>query len=115
MTDLQWVCQNGEIEKLKELIGKGANVNQTLSMGRRPLHFAADYGQTEIISKLIENGADVNAVDKNNISVLLAAIFEGHTSSVQLLLEKGARKDGTFDGQSYIELADKNEIKELLK
>ncbi|XP_038052571.1 myotrophin-like [Patiria miniata] len=116
MSRLQWACQNGDMEQLTKLIEEdGEDVNQVLSQGRRPLHIAADYGQTEVIRKLTENGADVNAVDKNNISVLLAAIFEGHTQCVDYLLQKGAKKDGKFNGESYIELAEKNEIKELLK
>jgi len=103
------------MELLDKLIADGEDVNQVLSQGRRPLHIAADYGQADVIKKLTENGADVNAVDEHNISVLLAAIFEGHTSCVEILLQKGAKKDGKFDGKTYIELAEESKIKELLQ
>ena len=72
----------------------------------------------------------MNSADKHGISPLLAAIWEGHTSCVQFLLEKvrknteikmltclqGASKCGTApDGSSYIEAAEKEEIKALLR
>lgn len=53
--------------------------------------------------------------DKHGISPLLAAIWEGHTTCVRVLLENGASKDGKApDGTSYIDAAEKNEIRELL-
>ncbi|XP_022082832.1 myotrophin-like [Acanthaster planci] len=115
MSRIQWACQNGDMDQLETLIEAGEDVNQELSQGRRPLHIAADYGQMEVIRKLTEKGADVNAIDKNGISVLLAAIFEGHTECVDFLLQKGAKKEGKFNGETYFELAEKDEIKELLK
>ena len=71
----------------------------------------------------------MNAEDKHGISPLLAAVWEGHTSCVKFLLEKvsfklkptskraplllqGAARDGkTPDGSSYVEAAEKPEIK----
>lgn len=74
------------------------------------------------IKKYIENlYSDLNkiflqATDKHGITTLLAAIWEGHTNCVKLLLEKGAKPDGlTPDGTSYLDAAEKDEIKQLLK
>lgn len=53
--------------------------------------------------------------DKHGISPILAAIWEGHTQCVRLLLANGATKTGSApDGTSYLDSADKNEIRELL-
>lgn len=111
------------------------NVNTVVISGRPLLHHAADYGQYEVIEYLIQQGADVNvshciislplfdtcllslcqALDKHGISPLLAAILEGHTECVRLLIAKGAKTDGRSpDGQSYLEAAEKDEIKSLL-
>lgn len=58
----------------------------------------------------------LQATDKHGITTLLAAIWEGHTNCVKLLLEKGAKPDGlTPDGTSYLDAAEKDEIKQLLK
>lgn len=107
---------------------------------RYPLHYAADYGQTSVLDYLLSKGANVNvrigssfffsfsknkilsshsirlkAVDKHGITPILAAIWEGHTACVQLLLDKGASKSGTApDGTSYVDAAEKPEIKKLL-
>jgi len=64
----------------------------------------------------LSKGADPNKKDQHGITALLAAIWEGHTDCVKLLLSKGALKNGCSpDGTSYVDAAEKEEIKELLK
>ncbi|GFS04595.1 myotrophin [Elysia marginata] len=114
--ELVWKIKNGELGDVKTLIEKeGIDVN-TEVQGRLPLHYAADYGQTEVLDYLLSKGARVNAPDKYGITPLLSAIFEGHTDSVKLLLEKKADKTGKSpDGTPYIDCAEVDEIKALLK
>jgi len=116
MSDLAWAVKNGDLDQVKELVeGKGADVNQTID-GRLPLHYASDYGQLEVLQYLAEKGAKLNEMDKHGISPLLAAVWEGHTHCVKFLLDKGASKAGTApDGTSYVEAAEKEEIKALLR
>lgn len=112
---LLWGVKNGDVEVVKQGINK-ETVNKEISGGRNALHFAADYGQTDVIQCLIDNGADVNLPDKHGISPLLAAIWESHLDAVKLLLSKGARKDGKSpDGQSYMDCAETDDIKVLLR
>ncbi|XP_005094277.1 myotrophin [Aplysia californica] len=113
---LVWKVKNGELSGIQSAVEKeGVNVNKAIT-GRLPLHYAADYGQTEVINYLISKGALVNAPDKYGITPLLSAIFEGHTDCVKLLLEKGADKTGRSpDGATYIDCAEKDDIKALLK
>lgn len=109
-----------------------SNINEPIE-GRPPIHYAADYGQKDIIKYLISKGADLNvsslrvlessfmpvscqAMDKHGIRAVLPAIWEGHTECVKLMLESGADKNGkTPDGKSYLEVAEKEEIINLLK
>ncbi|XP_013774070.1 myotrophin-like [Limulus polyphemus] len=116
MSDFIWSLKNGDLEQIKDHVeNKKVDINQAID-GRPPIHYASDYGQTEVVNYLLEKGADVNAKDKHGISALLAAIWEGHTSCVKLMLEKGANKSGTTpDGTSYLDAAEKQEIKDLLK
>jgi len=87
-----------------------------LPNGRYPLCSAADYGHKDVIDYLVSHGADVNVKDKYGISPLLAAIFENHKECVKLLLAKGASKSGSApDGRSYVECAESDEVKALLK
>jgi ankyrin repeat protein len=116
MSDLAWAVKNGDMDQVKELVeGKGVDVNAAID-GRLPLHYASDYGQLEVLQYLISKGAKIDSPDKHGISPLLAAIWEGHTSCVMFLVEKGASKSGTApDGSSYVEAAEKEEIKALLR
>ncbi|KAG5316909.1 MTPN protein, partial [Pseudoatta argentina] len=67
-------------------------------------------------AKVFKGPLTALATDKHGITTLLAAIWEGHTNCVKLLLEKGAKPDGlTPDGTSYLDAAEKDEIKQLLK
>jgi len=115
MGDIEWCIKNGDLEKVKEAVEKGMNINESIN-GRLPVCFASDYGQLDVLNYLIKVGADVNVQDKYGISPLLAAIYEGHTKCVATLLAAGASADGKApDGSSYIEAAEKDEIKALLR
>ncbi|XP_003741359.1 myotrophin [Galendromus occidentalis] len=112
-----WAIKNGDLDTVQEFVEcKGIDVNRLLDDGRPPLHHAADYGHTHVLRYLLYSGADVNAEDKYGITPLLAAIWEGHTECVTLLLNRGASVTDkkTPDGLSYLEAAEKPEIKELL-
>lgn len=57
----------------------------------------------------------IQTFDKHGITPLLAAIWEGHVDCVRILLENGAEKGGKApDGTSYIDSAEKQEIRALL-
>ncbi|RZF43404.1 hypothetical protein LSTR_LSTR001665 [Laodelphax striatellus] len=116
MSELVWGIKNGDLEIVRDYVeSKEIDLNKEID-GRPPLHYAADYGQDHVIKYLVQKGADVNIKDKHGISVLLAAIWEGHTNCVKTLLDKGASKDGVApDGTSYLDAADKEEIKKLLQ
>merc|ERR1712012_440165 len=50
----------GQIECLKLLLEKGANVNHTKDSGQTALMKAASWGRTECAKLLLEKGADAN-------------------------------------------------------
>ncbi|CRK96858.1 CLUMA_CG009976, isoform A [Clunio marinus] len=113
MENLIWTVKNGELDDLKSIVdSQNIQINQDIN-GRTLLHYAADYGQSDVVSYLISKGAD--ALDKHGISALLAAIWEGHTNCVKILINSGASRTGTApDGTSYVDAAEKPEIKALL-
>jgi ankyrin repeat protein len=116
MSDLVWAIKNGDLDRVRELVESGNHDVNAAVDGRCPLHFAADYGQVEVIEYLVGRKADMESKDKHGISVILAAIWEGHTKCVKFLVEKGCSKTGSApDGTSYLDAAEKDDIRAILK
>ncbi|WP_048197572.1 ankyrin repeat domain-containing protein, partial [Methanocaldococcus sp. FS406-22] len=65
--ELIMACQEGDVEKVKELIKKGANVNAKNRFGGTPLQAAVVGNHIEVVKLLIENGADLNV--RNRLGV----------------------------------------------
>jgi len=88
--ELLFYVKIGNLDKVKELIENGADVNAKDRSGNTPLHWMAcgGYGHIEIAKLLIDNGADVNAKNKRRITPLDMAKFEGHTEIVKLLKKR---------------------------
>ena len=55
-TELIMACQEGNAEKVRELIKKGASVNAKNRFGGTPLHAAVISNNVEVVKILIENG-----------------------------------------------------------
>ncbi|MBI5212287.1 MAG: ankyrin repeat domain-containing protein [Nitrospirae bacterium] len=85
-TPLMRAAESGDINTLKNLLDKGAEVNEK----GHALIDAAYYGHIEAAKILINKGADVNAKDSLGASVLLNAALKGHADIVKLLIDKGA-------------------------
>ena len=112
-------AKNGDINSVKVLIERGADVDARNWLGRTALHEAVLYKHIEIAKMLIENGADVDAKDKWERTALHAAAKEGTIEIAKILIEKGADVDAKdIDGWTAQEIAMKNghyQIVELIK
>jgi ankyrin repeat protein len=82
----------GNIEQVKSLISKGADVNAMDDrLDGTPLHLAAYWGQRQVVELLIANGTNVNAKNKWDRTPLHDAIDRGRTEIVELLRKHGAK------------------------
>jgi ankyrin repeat protein len=83
----------GDLERLRELIAQGADVDESNEM--TALSKAAELGSVPMVQALLEAGADVNF---GGLSVpLCGAAYKGHAEIVRLLLDAGAEVDRAED------------------
>jgi ankyrin repeat protein len=89
-TALMWCTAN--LDKVRLLVEKGANVNARSKQGRSPLVIAAAHdGNVEVLRLLIARGADVKAPGAAGANAaLIAASGANDIAMVKLLIEHGA-------------------------
>ncbi|MDH5682805.1 MAG: ankyrin repeat domain-containing protein, partial [Spirochaetota bacterium] len=81
---------SGELEIVKYLISKGADIKVIRKGGWTVLHSAARGGNLEIVKLLITKGADIHAKIKNGSTVLHYAASGGNLEIVKYLIDQGA-------------------------
>jgi ankyrin repeat protein len=76
---------------IEALLENGADANEALPLGRRPLMLAARSGSVAAVRVLLERGADLNAKeDARGTTALMQAADQGHADVVAVLVEHGA-------------------------
>ena len=80
----------GDLQKMREALGDGANVEGSVYDYYPPLQTAAMRGNNKVVRLLIENGADVNRLAEFENTPLNAAASEGHTDVIKMLVVQGA-------------------------
>ena len=109
-------ASNGSVDRLKQLIKDGADVNEKDEEGRSALQFAAGYGEIECMEVLLEAGADIDAVDENKNTAAHYSAGYGNVESVSLLKKKGADLSlKNEEGKTAKEVAEMNEQDEVVK
>jgi uncharacterized protein len=105
----------GQMELVKLMIDKGADVNKT---GWTPLHYAATTGHVPLINLLLENHAYIDAESPNKTTPLMMAAHYGTPGAVKLLLEEGAdpslKNDVGLTAIDFAQNAKKDESVEII-
>lgn len=96
--DLQSACIEGDLNRTKQIIESGFNINEILDEGKTAVCWSVSNGHNDLTRYLIEAGADTNFQEEDEgESVLIFAIqdLEGENmvSMIKLLLENGALVD----------------------
>jgi ankyrin repeat protein len=87
---LYHASRRGDLERMRELIDRGADVNQAIEGDGSPLIGAARAGQLGAVKLLLERGADPNLAVEGDGNPLIMAAREGHREVAALLLDRGA-------------------------
>ena len=101
--DLQAACEEGNEEKLEEILSKGVNPNDEILRGKTPLYWAVVRGRLAIVKLLVERyGCDpLYVTDHGGTTLFHAACSRGHVdvvrylSAVHQLDTTAKRKDGS--------------------
>ncbi|RYP93534.1 hypothetical protein DL770_000418 [Monosporascus sp. CRB-9-2] len=81
---------NGNVEVVKLLLKKGADITVATNEGWTPMHAASLNGHLKVLKLLLEKGADDKVTNKFRWTPLYAASCTGRIEVVKLLLETGA-------------------------
>lgn len=113
------------LDDIRILIAEGAKVNEPVTRGLRPLHYAVWKRYYEATVLLLTRGGDVNAVDECGYSPLHLCAEYGYTEVVRLLLMSGAKVDyrpntpeefpRTIQGDEPLRLAIRNKHMEIAR
>lgn len=105
--DLGGAASAGNLQKIREWLQKGADINGKYDKDFTPLHWAATMNQVNAIKLLIDEGANLNSRDGHQSTPLSHAAFFGQAESVECLLKMGAdpklkNKDGSLPEQAMM-------------
>jgi hypothetical protein len=86
----------GQVDTVKELLDKGADVNEW--NGGTVLFAASEGGNPDVVKLLIERGANVNTMSDRGDSALGYAAIRGKTDVMKILIDNGANIDAAITG-----------------
>jgi ankyrin repeat protein len=83
-------ADEGDVERVKELLKGGANVYQRARGGETALMIAASQGHLPVSEVLIKEGLDVDMISAHGLTALMMAASAHQTKMVAFLLKNGA-------------------------
>jgi len=91
-THLHIAASRGDLQRVKQLVGPGTQLDVFDELGKTPLHYAAENGSLAIARYLIDAGANVNAHEPRVIGNTPLGEIAGSCSleMAELLLRAGA-------------------------
>lgn len=88
--ELVHAAWRGETERVRDLLGRGVDVDATDAWGTTAALWAAEGGHLDILRQLTQLGANLDAKESRGFTALIEAARRGHLEVVQHLVEHGA-------------------------
>ena len=89
-TPLHAACIKGEIDTVRALLQRGADINLLDGSGHSPLYNASRHVHLDLVEILHEGGVHINLKNREKETPLDVALFHGNIKSAQFLIERGA-------------------------
>lgn len=116
-TPLILAAEEGEEQRVRDLLSRGARIEAEDNCEWTALMRAASHGHLETVQFLIDQGAAVNKQGRLGFTALMAAAMNGHHDTAELLIAQGAdlspREEET--GKSALELAIMNDDQRMIE
>lgn len=113
-TALFEAAKRGHTDMVTLLLQHRANPDARGKQGVTPLLAAAEQGHADTIETLLTNGADIRATSISGDSALHRAVRRGHLAAAQILLSGGAPVNQKSHGETPLEIAERDEDRELV-
>ena len=108
-TPLMEEAKTGNVELVKDLVKRGADLEAKSEKGKTALHYAAANGHVDVVNILLEHGAVVDARDRDWRTPLMLAAIYGCNHTVQSLVNRGADVSAkTLSGNPALVYAENN-------
>jgi ankyrin repeat protein len=109
MTPFIRAASAGQLEIVKLLTGKGANIHAITSRAQTALHCAAENGHNEMVAYLLDNGAQVSLQDLSGRTPLMLAARMGRPRVAVRLLDhmgaQGLEASSQYEGHTALHFA----------
>jgi ankyrin repeat protein len=84
------LARRGDVDQIKALLARGADVNAKDQWGATPLHAATIQGHEEVVKLLLTRGANINVQDNRRATPLHYALVTENELMIKLLIERHA-------------------------
>lgn len=110
--ELLTAAKGGDLQGVKRLHKKRANLNAADYDGRTALHQAAEHGCTNVVEYLLkQKGIQINALDHTKMTPLACAVLAGRDAAIQALQARGGKLE--VEGATICEYAAKGNVAKL--
>jgi len=97
---LAYAAAYGNLDIVKAILARGADINGQVAYGDVPLIKAAEHGNREIIKHLVEQGADVNRPNAFGVSPFIGFCGGDDLELVKLALQHGGKVNAAYVGRT---------------
>ena len=89
MKPLAHAAYAGDLDRIRELLAQGHDINERSEDNETPLHIAVNRGEIELVRYLVEQGADIEAKDLKGHKPLWCSFFSAYFEIFAFLISSG--------------------------